>query len=172
MALIIDATVSGASANSYVTLAEAIAYFEGRLFADAWTSASVADQNAALVWAASIIDTRVRWKGTLPTYTQSRAWPRAQVDDPIANDGRWIDSTIVPKAIKDAQCEMSMSLLTADRTADPDLAGYTNIQVGSLSIGVDKSTVAKTLPTGVIEMLSPYGQIAGTGFSYAQVERT
>ncbi len=38
MAATIDATLSGANSNSYVTLIEADDYFDSRLYSDVWTA--------------------------------------------------------------------------------------------------------------------------------------
>jgi hypothetical protein len=81
--LVLDATAGGASSNSYVSLADAETYFEGRPFASAWTGADQADKEQALVYATTILE-RERWAGceggnVQAALTQALAWPRRWV---------------------------------------------------------------------------------------------
>ncbi len=56
MAATIDATLQGASANSYVTLAEANAYFETTPDDSTWTDKTDDQKNRALISANRFID--------------------------------------------------------------------------------------------------------------------
>ena len=73
MAISIDATVGGASANSYLTLSDANAIIDGLVQDDdiaAWASATDDQKNRALYTATQRID-RERFLGARATDTQS-----------------------------------------------------------------------------------------------------
>lgn len=133
MAITIDATVGGASSNSYVTLAEAETYFEKRMSIDNWTGTD-AVKNIALANALMILD-REFFNG-IKTNTsgvvQALKWPRAGVLD---EDGRAITSTTIPERIKDAQCELTLSLLDGDTTQTEDaLKKFERMKVGEIDL--------------------------------------
>lgn len=97
----LDATVAGASADSYVTLAE----YQARAAAFGWSLSGVdATDEVNLRRAAVILDASYGWKGLRGSEFQARDWPRDNVG---YVDGWWVDSDVVPQAIKDAQMEMA-----------------------------------------------------------------
>ena len=59
MAIVLDATVGGSSANSYCTRAEGDTYHEAHLYATAWTGATSGNKDAALVWATRMLDEQI-----------------------------------------------------------------------------------------------------------------
>lgn len=126
----LDATVGGATANSYVTMTEASAYFVDRTHKSRWESFS--EQPAALVTASRMLDWYVTWYGakTEPS-VQSMGWPRVEATD---RGGEEIASDIIPFAVKTATIELALSSLASDRTADNDLLGIAQIKAGSLSV--------------------------------------
>jgi len=84
MAISLDATVGGANANSYLTLADAQAIVDGMVQdADvtAWGTATTDAKNRALYTAAQRLD-RERFLGARATDTQSMQWPRTGVRKP------------------------------------------------------------------------------------------
>lgn len=112
MALV--ATIGGSTSDSYVTLAEAAAYFAARFGSDAWDDAVEADQEKALKQATRHLG-RFRFVGTRSSPSQALAFPRAYPynDDPERQSA----ALAIPQTIKDAQCEEALSLLEA--VADP-----------------------------------------------------
>ena len=84
MAITIDATVGGASANSYITLSDANGIVEGLIADDdvvAWDNSSTDNKNRALYTAAVRVD-RERFLGARVTNTQALQWPRQGVRKP------------------------------------------------------------------------------------------
>ena len=169
MALTVIATVGASNANSYITKAEASSaggYWETRLFATNWTGASAANKNASIVWATSILDDWIDWIGYRVDEqdNQSLRWPRYGVSDV---DGYSIDSDIVPQFLKDATAELAGHLLGLDAnpTAAPDTQGYSEMQVGSLRLKIDKADrdVYTLIPDSVVAMVEPYGNIRKRG---------
>lgn len=185
MASAIDATVGGANANSYATMEEAVTYFGDRLHKDAWVDAGASDKAAALIWAAKILDTRIKWKGQKTNQTQALDWPRAYVEDmdshPIPagtvyqTSVLYIDGTIVPGFVKQAQFELALALLEGDRTKDADTDGISSVSLGSMAIsyfGGGKKSDA-TLPKPVRELLQHYGTFDnGSGTRTLKVSRS
>ena len=81
MAISIDATVGGASANSYITLSDANSIIEGLIVDDdvsAWDGSNTDNKNRALFTAAQRID-RFRFLGARVSDTQALEWPRSGV---------------------------------------------------------------------------------------------
>lgn len=160
-----DATVGGAGANSYVTMAAASLFLEGRLHIDDWTEASATEREAALMWATRLLDQQVRWSGHPATPTQALAWPMNGMQDRY---GRYISNTIVPPIIQEATAIYALALLeetsgTGEVGVD---AGVKMKKMGALTIEFfEHSTphAASTLmPLEVRQMVALYGTVAGS----------
>jgi hypothetical protein len=129
MPVTIDATVGGANANSYVTLAEADAYLEGRLNVTAWTSATTDTKNRALVEAQRTLSP-LPWAGSRTTDAQALAWPRQYVANPdaplpltpVARENLlptyvvYYDDNVVPTRVKHGQVELALEFLKSGTT--------------------------------------------------------
>ena len=102
MAATIDATLSGTSANSYVTLAQANTYFETIPDSTTWTNKTDDQKNRALIAATREIDNLVFY-GDRCDNGQALKFPRNnyEVDD-VA-----LACTAVPNNIKYAQYELA-----------------------------------------------------------------
>lgn len=144
----IIATAGANNANSYVTLAQAETYMETRLHITAWEDAGSTEKEAALIWAARLIDYTVRFNGTKTDSTQSMAWPRTG----LTNNGEDVDEDTIPQLIKDMQVELAFLLLSTDRTLENDAAaqGLTSVKAGSVSLTF-KDTIPP--PTAVPDTL-------------------
>jgi len=131
MAVAIDATPKGAAANSYCTLAEAETYFEGRLDIDNWTDAADDDiKNRSLVQATNRLEQET-FEGIKTTAAQRLKWPRNGLVD---ERGESVDDDTVPERVKDAQCELALSMLGSDLLADTGLEGFESVKVGPLDV--------------------------------------
>jgi hypothetical protein len=108
-------------ANAYASLLDGDAYHDGHLYATAWTAASNANKEKALVFATRLIDSQYQFNGTRSKSTQALQWPREDCRDPDADgwNGGTVASNAVPKAVVEATCEMARELLIADRSAAP-----------------------------------------------------
>ena len=115
-------------ANSYAALADADSFHEGHVYATAWTAASGASKQAALVMATRLIDVEFRFGGFRKSEGQALEWPRIDCPDReragFSGSG-FLSSDKVPKGVVDATCEMARELLIADRTAAPVGEGLT-----------------------------------------------
>lgn len=105
----IDATVGGADANSYATLAEANTYFLSRPHSDIWNNEVDNDVlNNALIHATRRIN-QEKYIGQRGSSTQRLVFPR----DNIEFDGIDLSGTI-PRQIKEAQFETAIFILEND----------------------------------------------------------
>ena len=119
MAAVIDATVGGTSSNSYVTLAEAEAYFVDRFIVGegkGWDAFSDDQKTARLIFATKIIDILI-FVGEKSDQQQALQWPRQDPDFTLSD---WaaagllliknirIERDEIPQQIKDAQCELAL----------------------------------------------------------------
>ncbi len=157
----LDATVGSATANSYVTLEEAIEYFSHRSHASGWEDLD--NQENALITATSVIDWYITWKGVRVNGTQALDWPRSSVYDKA---GELYSEDVIPIDVKTAVFEYLLSSLTLDRTADGSLAGLAEVRAGSLMLKTDDgvyNTTPDTIPDKIWKILSGLTTKAGAG---------
>ena len=166
MALTLDATVGGASANSYTTATEGDTYHETRLFAAAWDGATAAIKEAALVWATSMLDRHFDWAGSKFSLTQALRWPRFGALD---RDGELFDSDVLPPELKDAVSELARLLIDADRGAEKGTEGFSKIKVDVIELQFDKLDRTKTISDEVYQMVSHLGRLMSVASSGGQV---
>ena len=155
MAVTIDATAGGASANSYITLADAETYFESRYGSDNWDSQTDAVKNALLVNATRLLDQSFDWQGDVASSTQALRWPR---DDAYDADGDEIDSDIVPDPIKNATCEMALYVVTnSGSTVDNSIK---SAKVGSIEVEYrDNVSPEKLVDSEVVRAVEGLGDL-------------
>ena len=154
-------------ANSYADVADGNAYYDGHLYASAWTGAGDDQKAVALVMASRLIDAEFQFNGTRTNAVQGLQWPRAKCPEPdaihvplaallpIQSDYVRYDS--VPKAVFQATCEMARELLIADRTVAPAGEGLKYQIVGSTQTGYDKTDRRQVLSQVAQVMLAKYG---------------
>jgi hypothetical protein len=149
MAITIDATVGGASANSYLTLSAAQDLIDGMVENDdvtAWASATTDQKNRALYSATQRLD-RERFLGARATDTQALQWPRTGVRKPdtyintyavgfpfrITTD--YFTDTEIPDQVKQAQVVLAVYLNNnKDGMGLSGLEDYKSVSIGSLSV--------------------------------------
>ena len=154
MAVTIDATAGSASANSYMTLAEADAYVEAMVLstdAAQWDSGNVDSRNRALTAATQRLD-RERFLGARATDTQALQWPRTGVRKPdtyvntyatgfpfrISDD--YFTDTEIPNQIQRAQIELAVYLHNnKDGISLSGLNDYKNVKIGNIDVTPDKT---------------------------------
>ena len=132
-----------ADANSYASVADGDAYFEGHLYATAWTAATSGTKAAALVMATRLVDSQFQFNGYRAHEEQALQWPRERCPDPDRNAvgsslqspvlSSFVASDEVPKGVVEAVCEMARELLIADRTAAPPGEGISSQQSSTSS---------------------------------------
>jgi hypothetical protein len=171
--------IPGASdANSYETLAEFNAYLAIRLHVPA--TVTVADdptKETALVMGTRVLnDLTIRrrrlviaqyrsgvekfyltppyWTGQPATDTQNLPWPRIGMRN---RNGVAIPINVIPQELKDALSELSMQLMSTDRTLDNEIIdqGITDITAGPVSLSFKDIIPIKVIPDAVYNLLVP-----------------
>ena len=132
MAATITATLSSATANSYVTLAEANIYFETVPDSSTWTNKSDDNKNRALIAATRWIDSLVFY-GDRCDNGQALKFPRNnyEVDDVELN------CSLIPNNIKYAQYELARALAndTEAMTGNTGTAGnFEEVKLGDIQV--------------------------------------
>jgi len=124
--------------NSYISVADADAYFAGRLHSTAWTGATSPNKEAALIQAARMLNEHFFFYGHIADEEQSLRWPREDVYDA---DERLLADDEIPAQIEKAACEQAIYLLGLDPTRKPTLTmqGFKTASVGPMSVEADKS---------------------------------
>jgi hypothetical protein len=173
VAVVVVATAGSASANSYVTLAEAESYFESRLNVTAWSAATTDTKNRAIVQATRHLDSTLDWVGERSSTSQALAWPRTGVLTRDEDD--YLDDATIPQVLKDATCEQALAELGANRASDPGGRGLQRVQAGDVEVEFDGPTasVQYVLADLVVAMLAPWiaSQTAGVGFTARYLAR-
>lgn len=157
----LDVTVEGANANSYATLAEALAYINSHAVPatvkSLWDSADNNSREGVMIRAAQLLDRHVVWRGTIFGDVQALSWPRAWATD---RHGREIASTVVPAFLKEFQIETALWLLSqGGESPEVGNAEYDSIRVGQLEIDFNEQGGSRRnmLPEAVIAALEPMG---------------
>lgn len=129
----LETTPGLATSDSYATLAEAEAYFLNRLHGDVWAQKDDVEKEAALRWAAILLDAAFQWTGSATDDVQALSWPRTGM---LSKNGYPLAENVVPVQIKYAQIELANALLIEDRTADSTISrlGISALSVGPISL--------------------------------------
>ena len=137
----IDATIGGATANSYLTVAAADTLTETMLGTLAWATATTDSKTRALITATRGLDT-LGWIGSKATTPQALDWPRTGV----SCDGVDYDSTAIPAQILYATFDLANSLLTT-----PNLLLTPPTSSTALIPGIPNRTLSK-IKADVLEL--------------------
>jgi hypothetical protein len=158
MTLVKEDGTGKTDANSYANAADGDAYFEGHLYASAWTAATTANKEKALVFATRLIDSQVQFNGSRLKTDQALQWPREDCADPDSA-GEAVDSNLVPKMIVDATCEEARELLIQDRTAAPPGEGIIATWTDVSGTKYDKRDTRPIISRVAQAMLSKFGSL-------------
>lgn len=170
MALTIVATAKSSTANSFVTLAEAESYFEGRLATTTWDLAATTDdlKSRALKMATDQLEL-YEYAGSRTTQAQRLQWPRYGVSD---YDGWNYDQDTIPRPIQEATYELALALTDGSFSVAPDqLSQFEQVKVGSLDIKPRGSYTAAVLPDHISRLIA-HLLVGGGGNLTARTERS
>jgi hypothetical protein len=148
-------------ANSYASVADGDAYHDGHLYATAWTEATLANKEKALVFSTRLIDAEYHFNGVKANEAQALQWPREDCRDPDADgwNGGTVPGEIVPGAVLNATCEQARELLILDRTAAPAGEGLKYQDDGVVHSGYDKTDRRPIISHVAQAMLAKYGAL-------------
>lgn len=150
--------------DSYIDIIGADAYFAGRLYSEAWTSATPENKEKALKQATKAID-RQPLKGRPVNLTQALAFPRCYfVPGAPPSQYRfdllpgWWCETEVPQAVKDACCEEALALLERGNSQRRKLQqeGVQSASIGGVSETYVPGSGKGLLSMEAQELLKPY----------------
>lgn len=151
----LDSSVGTSTSQSYVSVAEADAYFATRQPSTEWDALDTdAAKEVVLKTAARRIDqerfqghTVKPLNGTSTGDTQALAFPRYEVE---SREGWTYLETVVPEGIKRAQMEAAYAILSGDLTlSETGLEQFERAKVGPLEVEVRHQRVAGSLPEAV-----------------------
>lgn len=175
MSVTIVATVGSASANSFITEVEVIAYMDARLNASTWTTVSgttcIEDEKTAMVEATRELSAR-HWAGLRVDTTQVLSWPRQWACNPDSPTGDYYTTTEIPQRVKDACCELAFQFLklgTTDLAAEDALQGVTQSTIDVISKSYDANLKTQGLARfpRVWNLIAPL--LEGSGFTVRTV---
>lgn len=137
--------------NSYVTRDEASEYMSGRVFSELWSDLDGDAQDKYLSTARIYLDYGFVWDGEKIDEEQPTEWPRVGYE-------------AVPAAIKNAQCEIALSLLkNEDDLVEPEVS----TKLDRVSVEYRASGIFDPL---VVLMLSKYGAEKSSASSVVMVD--
>lgn len=155
----IVATSGSASANSYITLADALTYFDARPYSDDFRAESEENIQRFLIQAAKQMQ-NLSWLGERATTTQALAWPRIDCPNPDDVSNCWgrklpFPSTVIPQRVKEAQCELAEAIRIAGDSAFSGVAvgDVQSFRLGDLSISRSAEYQTQGLPPRAAELL-------------------
>jgi len=154
MPTLIDATVGGASSNSYALASEGDTYFAARLYSTDWTGATTTLKEQALIMATQRID-QDEFVGYRVSSTQALKWPRYAA--PIPDGGGYIHAYYaadeIPVLVKHAQFELALVLLGSNILAPTGVENIDALTVGPISIDFRQPVSSGALPDQVARLL-------------------
>lgn len=172
-------TPSSASANAYCSVAEADAYAETILHAEAWNEAETLDKEKAILYATRMMDDLCEFAGAPSSSSQALKWPRRGVLTRISATGggsfyhHYVRTTggilnefgvelpydTIPQFLKDATAELARTLLISDRVSEQDSANVSSIAIPGLTIGYlgsGSNSKRKLISPTVYQMIAFY----------------
>lgn len=132
MALIVVETVGSASANSFVSVAEADAYVETRLNSSAWTGDDA--KKKAVIEATREISALTGWIGNRVDDTQALSWPRQGAVNPDSPNCSLFETNEIPQAVKDATSELAFQFLKAGTSDVAAIDPNQNVQEKTVDV--------------------------------------
>ena len=142
----LDATVGGASSNSYVTVIEADDYFDSRLNSSVWSSSTSKD--AALITAAYDLDSTFNWVGEPASETQSMEWPRLYVAG--------VESTEIPFDVKRAQMELALAYLSGTYSTTQE-SSLQAVKMGPMEVKFESGSETRVVPDSIATIIGILG---------------
>ena len=135
--------------DTYTALAAANDYFDRRPHSSAWTRATEAEREAALIGATRHLDA-LDFEGFPTSNAQPLQWPRSYVLD---RNGNLIPNDIMPAPLTIATCELALIALHQDLTKDAP--AIKRKRVADLDIEYS-GAMPDTLPAYVRSLVAPF----------------
>lgn len=145
------AILGSASANSYLTIAEATTILDDRVdISEDWTPASDDAKARALIRATDRLE-QEEYRGCKKTLVQALQWPRYQVPE---RDNWYYDSESIPKPLLLACAELALELIRdSELFDDTGMEGFDSLSSGERSL-TPNGRRAGTLPANIAKHIS------------------
>lgn len=172
----LNAGVIDLAGNTYLTLVDADAYFDSRVNGGGWSGYTSDDKSRALITGAQSLDASRRWIGGLVREDQPLQWPRVAIRPMERRSRRLIRtgfetltgataglydgknrfwaSTVIPKPIKDAQCELAFALLVGGFGTESG-GGMKSFAADGITVDLAEPQEREELPLIVARLLAP-----------------
>jgi len=127
----LDSTTGAATAESFVSVTDADAYWANHNSPLEWEEAITSELESSLRYATQYLEQNFTWLSTIYETTQALGWPRSSYSD---SEGRSVGgAAVIPQKVKDATCEMALQYLKEDFSS-PDNENVLSESIGSASI--------------------------------------
>lgn len=170
MPVTLDPTVGGASANAYLSVADADAYFNTRMYASAWTSIVDPDIKARAIISATRRLDLLSYKGHPSFENQALRWPRQYIprEDSFSPQDReivyygatWWPRDAIPEKVKQACAELALWYVTkgSDPHTPDALRAFNSVTLPGLDINLRGSDMPAPdeLPRVVTDLLAEF----------------
>jgi len=171
MALVLSATVGGATSNSYITAADADGYALGKVGLTSFKAASLTLKEAALVEATDLIDRHVKWKGYIANPSiQALRWPRFSVMD---RDDWYVPSDVIPLEVSHVVVDLADWLIKSSGF-NVDTNVIDQVTVGGTSKGItvvfNPNLANVGFPKDIMTSLGFWGRVTLTTSSASSVD--
>jgi hypothetical protein len=151
MTLIVEDGTGLSNSNGYVSEAYVTAYFADRGGNSAWTAATTAAREAAIVLATDYIDIRFGFRGRILMEDQNLQWPRSGIFNEFGTE-----ISGLPTEVEKATAEYAVRSLTASLAPDPTAeATGTGIRRQRVKAGQVETETEYATP-GVPALFRPY----------------
>jgi len=148
----IVATAKSATANSFITLADADTYANGMADDTEWDAATTDAKNRALKSATDRLEQET-YRGAITDQDQRLSWPRVGTYD---RNGLLFDQDTIPRPIEEATVELANAIIKGEyEVSDTGLEGFVNVKIGPLDVTPNHGKIATTLPKTVLRLLEP-----------------
>ena len=152
--VIVETGAGIVNANSYRSTADIDAWVLTNPHDTTWAALAQAAKDGYVVMSCRVMEEQMDWDGWQTSSTQARDLPRSGMID---KNGNSIDSDEIPLEIQNAQSELARLLAISDRTADNDMKGFKQIEVGSINLVADKADRPAVMADAVWNMISAFG---------------
>jgi hypothetical protein len=169
MTLIVEDGTGLTNANTYVSEAEADAYFEIiPAYSAIWAGYSSAEKENFLRMATRALDARTDWEGSKQVDASALRWPRKRVRD---RDGLIVATDVVPQAVKDATCELARIIDNEDITTGQDVENVRMLKLDVLEIEYQEGTSQQRVPQYLNHVLRGLGFFMSGTTSFGRIRK-
>lgn len=169
LSFVVETGSGSTTATAYVSVSYADDYFEAMPEEVAWTGITNADKEYYLIWASRLLDQKTLWRGTKAVTTSALRWPRSGVYD---KDDLLLDDASIPRAVKDATCEMARFLVNYDPTVGQGADNIKRIVADVVEIEYQDGTAQSDWPSLINDILRPLGSFKSRSHGFGRILRT